>query len=709
MTLQRALFASTKLLTCITFSALAATGKLPHVLVITGFLSLAVSMGQEWRGAEWLKVRPSPIAWNSLLMAACLATVVDFFWGTQNALQASLYVLVFLMINKLLVMARLKDIPQLFAIGFMKFLAAAVLTVDLWYAVAFVVYLLTAIWALLLYHMSCETLHHIGADQEAGLSVVPVPFTRRFFWTTNVVALLALTATSSIFMVMPRTGFGFFQKAEGAPIRTSGFSEKVDLGVIGAIKQDPTLVMRVQFPDVEGEPTERVYMRGASFDHYTGQSWINTFSRRRIVAKNDDGIFEIVKPHTRLRAPRMNQEILMEALDISVLFGLPFPADIRGPFASIETDAMGGLWLPQTSPGRLQYNVTSVPHYVSREDRESDLSQYPSEGASRFLQLPPMHARVYALARAITRETTTPYAMTMAIKQHLLTHYRYTLDVGMEQSDDPLDDFLFTRKTGYCEHYATAMVILLRSLGIPARLVTGFLASEWNNFGHYYAVRQQDAHAWVEVWFPRSGWITFDPTPGVVTESAPPFFKQVGSIVDSIRLKWDRFVIHYSFYDQMAVANGLKRQGETARDSVSEGVVSLKKWIGSARSWAQKVTDQLAIGVALSTGAFILWVRMRSRRNVASSQKPSVVQMYEQMLQILRAQGFEKPSTFTAHEFCLYITRKYPLAGPIVQTLTELYYRSRFGHEPFSPHDLQHAEDLFAELIRLSDPKISSQ
>ena len=92
--------------------------------------------------------------------------------------------------------------------------------------------------------------------------------------------------------------------------------------------------------------------------------------------------------------------------------------------------------------------------------------------------------------------------------------YQYTLDVGGHRSDSPLDDFLFTRKTGYCEHYATAMVILLRTLGVPARLVTGYFASEWNNFGHYYAIRQQDAHAWVEVWFPRSGWITFDPTRG---------------------------------------------------------------------------------------------------------------------------------------------------------------------------------------------------
>src|SRR3989454_389608 len=90
-----------------------------------------------------------------------------------------------------------------------------------------------------------------------------------------------------------------------------------------------------------------------------------------------------------------------------------------------------------------------------------------------------------------------------------------SLDVGTTMSADPVDDFLFTRKTGYCEHYATAMVVLLRALGIPARLVTGFLPGVWNDFGNYYTIRQQDAHAWVEVYFPLSGWVTFAPTPSV--------------------------------------------------------------------------------------------------------------------------------------------------------------------------------------------------
>ena len=711
MTLQRALRVNTRVLTGIAFSTLAGTGKLSLPLVVMGFISLIMSAGQEWKwGAGRLKFRLSQAGWNGLLIVACLAVVGDFLWGTRNILQSSLYVLVFLMANKLLTLTRLKDIPQLFVIGFMEFLAAAVLTVDLWYALAFVVYLLTAIWALLLYHVSCETVQKSGNVDVTCLSVTPIPFTTRFFWTTNAIAIAALAVTSSIFLVMPRTGFGFFQKSQGTPIRTSGFSEKVDLGVIGAVKQDPTLVMRVQFPDIEGEPSERVYMRGATFDHYTGQSWINSFSRRRVVAKTEEGVFEVAKKSAHRRGPRVIQEILVEALDISVLFGLPVAAEIRGPFTSVETDAMGGLWLTQPLPGRLQYSVTSIPHYLSTEDREGDLSQYPAEGTSRFLQLPPMGPQVRELAQAMTMATTTPHGMAIAIRDSLLGNYQYTLDVGGHRSDSPLDDFLFTRKTGYCEHYATAMVILLRTLGVPARLVTGYFASEWNNFGHYYAIRQQDAHAWVEVWFPRSGWITFDPTPGTAKESSNPFLKQMGSFIDSFRLKWDRFVIHYNFSDQMTLAKGLKQHSDSVREWVSRGLYSLelRDWTfheGGSTSLPGAIWLYLmGIFVCGLVGIYALWLRARRARFTPMKRHVHGIRMYERMLKLLTTQGFEKSPNATPYEFSQRIMRECPPAGPMVQALTELYYHTRFGQEPFSPCDLQKVEQLLTHLATVWKP-----
>lgn len=707
MTLQRAVRVSAKLLTLVAFSALVGTGKSSAIVAIGGFLALIISFAQEctW-GARWNLFCFSRTVWNGVLVIACLATGVDFLWGTHNALQAGLYVLVFLMANKLLTLARLKDVPQLFVIGFLEFLAAAVLTVDVWYAIAFVVYLLTAIWALLLYHLSCEAVQNMRVSDEARLAYLPVPLTARFFWTTNAIAIGALVVTSSIFLVMPRTGFGFFQQTHGNPIRTSGFSEKVDLGVIGAVKQDPTLIMRVQFPDLEGEPSERMYLKGASFDHYTGQSWTNTFPRQRLLAKTDEGLFELgPKPALDRKVPHMRQDILLETLDISVLFGLSFIQEIRGPFVSLETDGMGGLWLPHALPRRLQYAVTSLHISLSNEDRQREVPAYPTEVKKRFLQLPPIDPKVTELAHAVTGNAITPYDMTIAIKQHLLASYAYSLDVGSILGASPLEDFLFTRKTGYCEHYATAMVILLRTLGIPARLVTGFLPGEWNDFGHYYVVRQQDAHAWVEVWFPHSGWVTFDPTPSVMTQASSPLLKQVGGLIDSIRLKWDRFVIHYSFYDQMTVAQGVRNRGETLRTSVSNLLKMLKGWVAPRQDVEAARISPISwrlLGLVLLCAACVLfigaWLRRRRVKAPFLQSDLASIRLYERMLTVLATRGVKKPSAATALEFSAWVCQEFQAAGPLVQELTALYYRGRFGYESLSLHDLQHAEQLLVQL-----------
>nr|MBA2253093.1 transglutaminase domain-containing protein [Nitrospirales bacterium] len=342
---------------------------------------------------------------------------------------------------------------------------------------------------------------------------------------------------------------------------------------------------------------------------------------------------------------------------------------------------------------------------LSNEDRRRELSAYPTEVKRRFLQLPSVDPQVAELAHAVTRDVLTPYGMTIAIKQHLLSSYAYSLDVGSMLSASPLEDFLFTRKTGYCEHYATAMVVMLRTVGIPARLVTGFLPGEWNDFGHYYVVRQQDAHAWVEVWFPRSGWVTFDPTPSVMKPVPSPLLKQVGGLVDSIRLKWDRFVIHYSFYDQMTVAQGLRNQGETVRTYFSSLIAMLKGWLAPAQDAGAVPTSQIpwrALGSVFLCVACVLFIgaclRRRRVNTAFLNSDLASIRLYERMLAVLAARGVSKRSGATALEFSARVCQECQAAGPLVQELTALYYRGRFGHESLSHYDLQQAEQMLTQL-----------
>jgi hypothetical protein len=718
MTPERAFRFSSILLAAAGLSGLVLTGELPLWLAILGGLSLALSGAQA--GGYSTLFRLSRRAWNLLMVGAFIGFGVDLLWISQDPLPAGVHFLVILMVNKLLNLEQRKDFLHLYAISLLQLLAAAALTVELWYAAVFVTYLMAAIWTLLLYHLRNEVEERQAVSPAAKESVDPVhqpgPITSRFFWTTNAIAAGAFLLTLAIFFVTPRIGAGFFNKNRVEVVRTSGFSDQVDLGVIGAVKLDQSVVMRVEFPEHKGPPAERLYFRGAAYDLYNGRSWANTLARRRVLGRTPDGAFQVSREGSpgasdRSRAD-LYQEILIEPLDTSALFGVSFVDVIKGNFLIVQADGMGGLYLPYPPSARFQYGIRSTPDQLAEEDRTAASLTYPAPILEHFLQVPETSPLVAALARDVARQAKTPYEMVAAIERHLRERYQYSLDVGETMVVSPLEEFLFTRKTGYCEHYATAMVIMLRTLGVPARLATGFLPGEWNGFGNYYTVRQRDAHAWVEVFFPRSGWVTFDPTPNVGALGSTQFLSTVGSVIDSVRLKWDRFVIQYSFRDQMVLAQGLRERSDQLRaqarglwTSLLDRVMSVRSWIGQASqplgpTWV--LVGGLLVGLAVV--AFLAFaIRWKGRTAQGSSslvtaRQAAAVRLYGRMLRLLEARGLRKAPGATPLEFAKRVIRERPDVGSRVETLTHLYCRVRFGQAPLTPEDLRRAEDLLTGL-----------
>ncbi|TLY18457.1 MAG: DUF3488 domain-containing protein, partial [Nitrospirae bacterium] len=267
MNLERAFELSSILLAASGFAGLTLTTDLPLLLAILGFVTLTVRLAQSCGvGSNRLSnqvLQLSPTLWNSLIVMAFVAFVVDLLWVSQDLLPAGIHFLIILMVNKLFNLRERKDFLQLYAISFVAVLASATLTTDLWFGLVFVAYLFSAIWTLLLYHLTKEShearLAMTSPSRPVNASPFPGPITARFFWTTNGIVVGALCFTIAIFFVIPRIGAGFFKKTRGEVIRTSGFSEKVDLGVIGAIKEDPSIVMRVEFPDQDTLDTDRLY------------------------------------------------------------------------------------------------------------------------------------------------------------------------------------------------------------------------------------------------------------------------------------------------------------------------------------------------------------------------------------------------------------------------------------------------------------------
>ena len=729
MALDQALRLSSILLAATSFASLALAISLPSwLLALAGiaFVMALLRVNQASLISGLLfNLRFSALTWNVFLLLAFAAFWIDLLLVSQELLPAGIHFLVMLLVNKLSNLDQRRDYLHLYAISLITLLASAALTTQLWYAPFFFLYLVAGVWTLLLHHLMKEK-EECPGGQRAGIDHVqppspPAHISRRFFWTTNAMAAGAFGLTLLFFFFIPRIGVGFFQNNHGESLRTTGFTEHVDLGVIGPVKLDPSIVMRVELPEGEGDERKResLYLRGVAYDQYNGKSWSNSLPHRRTLTELPQGTFTLRTPRVESPAAsdrRLRQEILLEPLDTAVLFGAPLPVSVKGDFLSVQADLMGSLHLPFPSHARIQYTAYSLPTTVTATENRAAAFLYPEFILQHYLQVPAASSQVVDLARRVTQPATSVLQAVNLIRTHLLTTYRYSLDVPSLQSAHPLEDFLLTRKTGYCEHYATAMVVLLRTVGIPARLVTGFLATEWNGFGKYYTVRQRDAHAWVEVYFPRSGWITMDPTPPVADGSAQAWWQSAGSVLDSIRLEWDRLFVHYSAKDQLAVVQGIRESGEAVRTRMSESLTSLLI-LGSTilggliKALSPAGIPQAPIFFILIIGAGYIGMRLlrqprlgAARQDVYSSNQRAVITLYVHMIECFAQNGITKQASATPLEFLHHVRAQWSEAWPSADVLTHLYTRVRFGRAPLTAEELSSAKGLLCKLQRSAPP-----
>ncbi len=728
MPLQQALRLSSILLAAASFAGLVLTAELSPWLASVGAASILVNVLRTL-GVPVLRrisniTRMSAATWNILLVAAFAGFWIDFLWISEELLPAGMHFLVALMINKLFNLHQRRDYLHLYVISLMAILSSAALTNHVSYAPVFVAYLIAGVWTLLLYQLANDSegtrSPHGVAGGAAGPAASAARITPRLFWMTNAAALGALTLTVLVFFSIPRIGTGLLHKGRGEGLRTSGFSDRVDLGVIGPVKQDPTIVMRVELPERAQPVPDRLYLRGNAYDRYNGRSWANTFTHRRVLGEVAPGTFRVGNTATSQSAGHghavMRHDILLEPLDTTVLFGAPFPRSISGELPAIHIDPAGALYLPHPSGTRVQYSVHSESHQVSVDERKARSLAYPEPIRRTYLQLPAsLSSNVRSLAQRIAAQAESPYETALAIKQYLLLNYRYSLDIGSSVSARPLDDFLFRRKTGYCEHYATAMVVLLRSVGIPARLVTGFLASEWNDFGNHFTVRQKDAHAWVEVYYPESGWVTFDPTPSLGESAANEWWEVFSRLTDSARLRWDRLFVHYSAVDQLAVVKGLRESGDTLRTELSEMTLAALRPLGRVLSaippmFKRATRMQVWLVILLLAGSgtalfFLLrhapWTISLGRPNFSQAKEALVSNLYRRITSLAESHGIPRSPATTPYELARSVRRHWTIAAPHVESLTSLYCRVRFGQATLSAADLADANCLLDQLRKL--------
>ncbi|ELZ96518.1 transglutaminase [Haloferax mucosum ATCC BAA-1512] len=322
------------------------------------------------------------------------------------------------------------------------------------------------------------------------------------------IILAAMVVVSASVTVLPGAG--------GSPVIPSGgvaeqptveanlVSASDRISIVGSISLSPKVRFEVQ-------SSSPAYWQTASFDRYTGDGWVRTGD---------------TEPYSggRLRGPdgpsRLVRQTVTPATPLDSMPAAWRPVAVRGDVASDTLLTQQGNIRPaRTIATDESYNVTSaVPQYTPASLRRTG-TDYPDEIRERYLALPDSTApRVRERAAEITSDAETPYDKAVAVERWLEANKEYSLRVSRPEGDIA-DSFLFEMDEGYCTYYASTMVVLLRSEGVPARFVTGYTTGERVGDDRY-VVRGLDSHAWVEVYFEDTGWVRFDPTPAGARQDA---------------------------------------------------------------------------------------------------------------------------------------------------------------------------------------------
>ncbi|MCL4872637.1 transglutaminase family protein [bacterium] len=604
--------------------------------------------------------------WNAAALAAFVFLVADYLAISRDIIASGTRFLSLILVLKLLSIRSGRDHAIVFAVAFFLILAAAASTVSAVFFAVLALYIVFVIWGMVVLNLRRD-LDDSGIGTGAPEDLFGLPL----FLSLTALSAACIVLTLAVFFSIPRMGVGILEAGSRAPLNISGFSERMEMDSIAGVQLDPAIVMRVEIKG--GSPPEPLYFRGASLDFFDGSGWSRRASLDRLI-KGVDGVFTFGGPGKRT----LEQKVWLEPLDTEVLFAASNAYMVEGRLQSLWTDGSGNIRLPSAPFRRLEYAAWSDIS-GGRPARAPDGSYLD---ASYLVSSPEGHL-ITELARAASDGRTSALGKALAIEEFLHKNYYYTLTPRSGGGSGPLEDFLLHTKEGWCEHFATGMAMMLRSAGVPARIATGFLEGEWNEYGGYFIVRKQDAHSWVEAYIDGQGWMRFDPTP------SSRRLERHGALfmyLDLLRHRWNRHIVNFSFSDQRALA--------LAFEEKASGLKGLLAGLLPDKRPGIKGVLAVLLVFALAVSVAVMALR-RARKGNAAQKAP---RYYMEMLKALSLKGMRKGPGETPREFADRLGE-----ADVVQ-ITELYLRERYGGERPGRVALVRMEETLARIRKLKRP-----
>ncbi len=714
---------------------LVATRQLDWTSIILFSLILLLSWQVDAGRLQW-KMRPTVVSWLMLIFLPF--PFIDWVVLGTSPIVALIHFIFFASAMKLLQQKRNRDWLWLYVVSFFQMLLAAGMMIDTTFFILLLAFLFSAVSTLVSFEMR-RAQHDLAAatpQQEVETTEYwrDTPTVRNLLtqprWRSlaifSIISLFTISLLATpLFLAMPRLalrngGAGWMQGAS-----LSGFSETVRLGEVGQLKLNPRLVMRVRVVQPADQYRAQLRWRGVTLDFYDGTGWRDTATLRRgnktdarPVTKHGSVYWldEATEINHAAVAPYITrQTFYLEPLSTPTVFAASQPLWVEG-LPSLWQDSSDGLWTSNHAMNRITYSVESDARQpTDKELRAHDSREYEATIKLRYLQVPPnLDPRIGQLAAQIIKDQPTALDAARKIENHLHTNYQYSLDLRRTDNGDPVADFLFNVRAGHCEYFATAMVLLLRTQGIPARLVNGFQMGEFSDISDFYTVRQSDAHSWVEVYFPNSGWVAFDPTPSAgLSQYENGWLATMRHYTEAAEMFWLENVIGFSSNDQAAMAFRAQHLFSDYQKGLSDWWAKwktrlgdqLQAWRGNTAIENHNVGDRIRnillhpallflYFVGFLIGGFVFW-RKHSfswRRRFQQDAVGSAIGFYQEMLSSLKRLGYERAANQTPQEFAQAI----PL--PHVTEITQLYQHVRFGGATLSAAEIQQIETHLKEL-----------
>lgn len=512
-----------------------------------------------WRARLALTSAPLPGRW---VLAGVLAIAIGATWATHKTIvgrDAGVTLVVMLLALKTLELRARRDAMVVFFLGFFVLLSNFFYSQSLPTAMAMVLGLMGLLTALVNAHMT------------AGKP----PLTQALR-TASWLALWGAPVMVSLFLFFPRMAPLWGVPADDMAGR-SGLSENMRVGEVAALALDDSVALRIRFDTPGGQepPANTLYFRGPVLSQFDGRNW-----------QADPVLDAMAVPQLRVSGEPIRYQMLIEPSKRRWLTLL----DAARTEPQIPPGASVGRLRMSSSLQWLSWRPITD---VLRVDAQShlDFSHGPLQltpELKRYLQLPAgSNPRTQALGEHLQAElraqpgagADTDRLIASALQRLKTGGYTYTLEPGVVGSDHTADDFWFDSKQGFCEHIASAFAVLMRSMGVPARIVTGYQGGDRNSVDNYWTVRNSDAHAWTEVWIAGRGWVRVDPTGAVAPSrvgqfqrlSPPPgaFASAVGNFVDTgtleklravweaVNNRWNQWVINYTQSRQLNLLQSL--------------------------------------------------------------------------------------------------------------------------------------------------------